>query len=469
MLAIASLASCDAFHDRLSLQPNLASRVVASLMNPAYLLHRDDNRNRRGMAKGEQEYLSNRSYEWKYINVSSRVRVVKHALLALAFLAANNSKVIEELAESDIVDGVLLSSPLYLAFSEPIAWAYCQFLNSVSSDKFSASAIKLAQYVLLVLSRHLNSPRVCYWGLKALDFLFRKHQVCFDVLNESKSAVQTVLKVIRKQGATAAVAEHGCGVLQRLIFFEHGAYDFLKLGGVDIAATCVHKHTCESSVIISCCHIFHKLLTDTAPSSITSPEVKSTHDNLDINLIARVSLPPSERTILRTHLLEGGVCEALLDVLDVHRRSDIDLDDDDVVIQILKCLLSILDQSGHKINFELLMNNETHRLNSDLSTIQCRERMIQRNVFDIFPAILKKHVCHVNVLIAWCNLVCPFILGNETFARKLVQCSDLSESLTAILLMHNGDPRALEAVCRILNALSLPQDNRVRFGLDGMK
>lgn len=497
LLAIASMASFDTrIQARLSTHPQLLSLLASSLMNPAYLVHRDDKDNRREMvdSKSEHALLFDKGYNWKYVCVSSRVAVVKNALLALASLALGNTDNIEELGHSDIMNGLIVSCPLYLAYCESIAWAYSKLLCAVASgsEEFAFSAPTLVDYLLLVLSKHLNSPRVCYWGLKALNLLFRKHVMCLEVLKEQNSVVKTVLGVLQRQGSVAAVAQNGCEVLQRLLLFDFGVFELLKRSGIDVIIACFHRHREDLDVICSCCKILREILVGTPRLPTKNPGEERIRDadefervdvvpslSIENNIIisagstAKELIPFSERSTLRLHLLSGGICEVMLDILAM-RAIERDVEainhapgNSEIVILLLSCLLGLLDQNNASCHLEGIMNTSTSRSSSDLSAINCKERMIQHGVFEILPAVLKRHADSVGVLIIWSNVVCHFVLGNENFARKLIQNTELSETLSIVLENNSTIAAAVEAVCQVVNALCLVRENRIRMGYGG--
>ena len=478
LLAMSAMAAYDLrLQARLSAQPQLIGCVVESLTNPSYLVHREDAKVIRDMEThdnaGPNSTLK-RQFAWKYICVRSRLAVVRNSLLALATLMTGNKDNIEELEQSDIVDGLVHSCPLYLACSEPIAWGYCQFINAIASESFATGTTKLADHVLLVLARHLLSPRVCYWGLKALDQLFRNAEVCLGVLKEENQVVDVILQAVRKQGAILSVAQSGCGALRRLVLYDIGAFDLLKRGGVDVITACYQKHSHDPTVVFSCCSILRDLLTgnNQLPTGVNVVVGVGTTESTGINFIGKALVPSSERSTLRSQLLECGMCEAILDgFVETSGGAGASLpvsESSDAIVLMLNCLLGLLEQSGDPSVHDGVVNSKSPRQSSDASTINCQERMTQHGVFDILPVILKAHSDEVNVFIAWCNLVGSFIQGNEKYAQKLVQHSDLPVTLTSFLRNHGENADAVKAACRVINALCLVRENRIRLGHHGM-
>ena len=188
-------------------------------------------------------------------------------------------------------------------------------------------------------------------------------------------------------------------------------------------------------------------------------------------VMSRTEIPANELRTLRVQLLAGGICEALLKILSLRAQKTLfeDSNESEGVILLLQCLQGLLD-NHYESDYEPLLQftGESPGGTADTLYMETRDRMVQCGLFPIISSTLDLHLDDVDIMISWCDFVCRFIKGNESFSQKFMMDSKLSVSMTLFLTTHGSNTNAVEAACRVVNALSLVRESRVRLGQDGI-
>jgi hypothetical protein len=138
---------------------------------------------------------------------------VHHALLAVHGLAADNHvENVSQLMDAGAIAFLEFVAKHHIANAEYVAWSFCRAVDELAMDQRMHVSSDVVDGLLVALIKHIRSPRVCVWALRALSKLMHdpsvRMRLCastYGTLGQSLSAVQVVQRALMRQGMAVPI------------------------------------------------------------------------------------------------------------------------------------------------------------------------------------------------------------------------------------------------------------------------
>jgi hypothetical protein len=153
------------------------------------------------------KYILNRDF------AACSLVTVHHALLAIHGLAVdNNVENVSHLMDAGAITFLEFVAKHHITNAEYVAWSFCRAVDELAMDQRMQVSSDVVDGLLIALIKHIRSPRVCVWALRALSKLMHDPSVrvrlcasTYGTIGQSLSAVQVVQRALMRQGMAVSI------------------------------------------------------------------------------------------------------------------------------------------------------------------------------------------------------------------------------------------------------------------------
>lgn len=153
------------------------------------------------------KYILNRDFS------TCSLVTIHHTLLAIHSLAADNHvENITRLMDAGAPAFLEFVAKHHIANAEYVAWSFCRAVDCLAMEQNMLVCSDVIDGLLIAFMKHIRSPRVCVWALRALSKLIHdpsvRARLCastYGSLSQSQSAVQIVQRAIMRQGMAVPI------------------------------------------------------------------------------------------------------------------------------------------------------------------------------------------------------------------------------------------------------------------------